>query len=404
MTSSSPQAAGRCPACGSPLAAPAATFQRCPFCHTALGEVTPLAPSPRGPLDASRDPGVRSRVPLFAKILGAFSLVVGAGVTVALLVSSHRQRSEVPVADLSTAPLDGGPEDIASVDAKSSSVAGQEAPTDLAPLAPAPSPVAPALADEPVTITWLGRIVSSGGKAPSAGASCTLSVTATAANGDAFEDQTTLECGGKTLYDSKVQTMGMYNSNFDLMEAAIAGHAFMFRYELRAQSVGMREAPASQIVVDTPKLSVDAFREGADAFRVHVAVDAESAIHTGKPVLPSNVPAFDEVVTRTARVIHTSGSVPFSARTCELNISPAKATGMNCRVQLDCGGRLVYGAGSSGYNECAVEGRNVRSFSDPVPSAKDGDPAFSCDVGAGTATLSDGPAKGALYSVSFELR
>ena len=64
----------------------------------------------------------------------------------------------------------------------------------------------------------------------------------------------------------------------------------------------------------------------------------------------------------------------------------------------------MYGAGSSGYNECAVEGRNVLSFSDPVPSSEDGDPAFSCDVGAGTATLSDGPARGPRYSVSFALQ
>ena len=343
-TSSSPRAAGRCPACGSPLAAPAATFQRCPFCHAALGEVTPPAPLPRGAVEASREPAVRPRVPLLAKRLGALSLVVGAGVAVALLVSSRRQRSELPVADLSTAPLDGGPEEIASVDANSSSVAGQQAPVALAPLAP----VAPALADGPVSITWPGRLVASGGQAPSAGASCTLNVTATAAHGDAFEDQTTLVCGGKTLYDSKVQTMGMYDSNFDLMEAAVAGKAFAFRYELEARNVGMREAPAAQIVVDTRKRSVDAFREGAGSFRVRVAVDAESAVRSGPPVLPSNIPAFDDVVTRTARITAASGSVPFSARPCTLRISPAKATGMNCRVQLDCGGPSCTGPGRRG--------------------------------------------------------
>jgi hypothetical protein len=75
----------------------------------------------------------------------------------------------------------------------------------------------------------------------------------------------------------------------------------------------------------------------------------------------------------------------------------------NCRARLDCGGLLVYGAGTSGQNTCSVQGKQVTGFVDPSPTPTDGDPELRCDLDAETATLGDTTPAGATYSVTFAL-
>jgi hypothetical protein len=277
-------------------------------------------------------------------------------------------------------------------------------PADEPPSAPEPqAPARPDVAAGPVTITWRGRLVSSSGAAPPAGAPCTLTASAASDGKDAREALLTFQCQGQMLYDSSVPLEGMANEMFSLDEEPVAGEALAFRYHLGAEDVGSRAPPRAQIMLHTPKGILDAFRDTAPAFRVHATLDHDSAVRRGKALLPDTVPPFDDVVTRTARVRSKTGVLPFVGAVCRLRISPGYATKQTCRVLLDCAGRVLYGAGEGGFDECVIADRQPQSFVDPQPTPSDGDPELSCDLVAGTATLGDTSRTGATYSVTFGL-
>jgi serine/threonine protein kinase len=273
--------------------------------------------------------------------------------------------------------------------------------------APAPSASAsspqPDIETGPVTVTWTGHIDSSTGSAPPVHSPCTLTVTTELIGKDREQKRTTFESKGEVLYDSK-QLGGTYNRSFYLDEQLTGEDVVAtYRYYLRMSDVGARIPPGAQISVTTPKTEADVWRDTSSPFRIHAVLDKQSSMREGKPLRRDTQPLFDGVALRVARVKSKTGIVPFTTQTCALRLAPARSGQLNCRVRLECGKDVVYGAGSGGYNQCTIATREVTGFVDPNPTPKDGDPELAVDLAAGTATLGDTSKTGAKYTVSFTL-
>jgi serine/threonine protein kinase len=277
---------------------------------------------------------------------------------------------------------------------------------------PTSSAAAPAVPDNladlavgPVAVTWGGHLTSSTGAAPPVGTRCTLTATVSSHGGQAQEERLTFECRGQMLYDSSVPLSGMSDSMFSLGEGLVAEQADAYQYFLGAKDIGTRAPPRAQVVLYTPRGELDAWRDTTQPFRVHAVIDKESSVRHGKAVRSDAAPLFDDIATRTARVTAKTGAPPFKTAACSLRIWPISLTTnkRNCRARLDCGGLLVYGAGTSGQNTCSVQGKQVTGFVDPSPTPTDGDPELRCDLDAETATLGDTTPAGATYSVTFAL-
>jgi hypothetical protein len=263
---------------------------------------------------------------------------------------------------------------------------------------------APDLETSPVTLTWKGKLTASSGSAPPVGSPCTLTTTVRSRpTGMPSYDRLTLECRGDMLYDSNVPLSGASSYTFGIDEEPQAGVVDVFRYFLKSQDVGARTGARAQITVDTRKHDVTAFRDAAPTFHVQATVDELTAERRGRPITAGSVPPFGNVVSRMAKVLTRSGPVPFVASSCEMLVSPGYAATYTCRVVLTCGGKVVYGEGTEGFDKCTLPAGQPVSFADVKPTPVDGDPELACDLGAGTCTLGDTTKSGATYSVTLAL-
>jgi hypothetical protein len=297
------------------------------------------------------------------------------------------------------------------------SVTARSAIAPAAPSAPqAPKPELPeqptvTRAPEPradiepgrVTLLWTGKVRVSTGAAPRAGSPCTLTARVTSNGERARRDLVSIQCGGQVLYDSSLPLEGMSNNRFGVGEQPISGEVNTFQYVLEAQDVGPRAGPKSQFSANSRAGVLEVFRHTAPSFHLSAALGKDSQIRRGRPLLSGTVPPFAEVVRRTAKVVSRSGAVPFTAKTCKLVISPAYATGNTCRVTLSCQGKVVYGAGTYGYNNCLIGDGQPTSFVDATPTPTGGDPQLQADLAANTASLGDTLKNGASYLVQFAL-
>ena len=205
------------------------------------------------------------------------------------------------------------------------------------------------------------------------------------------------------LYDSSASWSGMSNSSSSLDELPVAGEVRVFEYTLKEEDIGPRSGERNQITLDTHEGFVEAFRDTPPSFRVKATIDRFSPRRSGRPLFDEDIPAFADVVRRVAKVTSRSGPVPFGGSTCDLSLSPAATTGENCRALLTCGGKVLFGGGTVGFEKCVMEGGEPVSLVDPYPTPKDHDPELRLDLSAGTATLGDTLPGGAEYSVSFAL-
>lgn len=89
---------------------------------------------------------------------------------------------------------------------------------------------------------------------------------------------------------------------------------------------------------------------------------------------------------------------------CTLRVSPVPRGTYNCRLRLQCGARLVYGAGASGYTRCAVDGAGPVRASDPRTTGEEGDPALTLDLPRGALHLWDDDPGPASLDVAFPPR
>lgn len=90
------------------------------------------------------------------------------------------------------------------------------------------------------------------------------------------------------------------------------------------------------------------------------------------------------------RVSATRGaSVANVGDQCSVTISPVASARFNCRIQVECGGNMVYGLPHEGYTRCAVEGERPVRARDYSTSSFDGDPELELDVDARKLIVSD---------------
>ena len=103
----------------------------------------------------------------------------------------------------------------------------------------------------------------------------------------------------------------------------------------------------------------------------------------------------------TGLVTGTSGGAPAApGSSCSVLVEPASGM-FNCRVRVICGGAVIYGAGSSGYNHCTAAGGLVEAH-DRGGTSSDGDPRMDISTGARQVVVSDGDGP-ASWTVTVQL-
>jgi hypothetical protein len=85
-------------------------------------------------------------------------------------------------------------------------------------------------------------------------------------------------------------------------------------------------------------------------------------------------------------VVASSVTDPAIGTACTLNVEPASNGQFNCRVRVECGSRVAYGAGTAGLNTCQLAGDGALVVHDL--RSDDGDPALSLVVRPGSVTAS----------------
>jgi len=128
------------------------------------------------------------------------------------------------------------------------------------------------------------------------------------------------------------------------------------------------------------------------------AAKTHDAIPAYKPAPPT--PPATKLATRKALVTSSTGTLPFTDKTCTLDVFQLKPG--SCRALVTCGDKRVYGSATS-HIDCDASGTDVHSLEDPDPTYVDYDPILHADFHKGTATLADETRAGQTYAVEFRL-
>ena len=265
----------------------------------------------------------------------------------------------------------------------------------------------PALVENgPVTLTWTGTVKQSTGKAPAAGTSCTMTVDFTVTwEYQPKQRHITVACASSSLYDSAAQASGMAQTDFRLSENPVDEKISVFDYNLKASDVGTRTGERNQMTVSTKDHELIVFREISPTFRVTINLSSPPARREGKPIWESDIPAFNQIVTAKATIDSSTGTLPFPGKTCDVTFGPSSYTEHNCRVKVTCGGKLVFGIGTSGYESCFMRDGLPYSVTDNEPTPVDHDPILSVDTVDKTMSMSDKTDAGTTtYSATFHLQ
>lgn len=105
--------------------------------------------------------------------------------------------------------------------------------------------------------------------------------------------------------------------------------------------------------------------------------------------LGSKAALFD-TVHRTGRVTAVSGTAPAEVEeACTLRVDSRFLWDQNCRIEVRCGQRPLYGGEGLGYNECLLQDGVPVSAEDARDTAHEGDPKLSLDLPSGQVVVSD---------------
>jgi hypothetical protein len=263
----------------------------------------------------------------------------------------------------------------------------------------------PALVENnPTTLTWTGTVKQSTGKAPAVGTACTMSAEVTVTEDfQPNKRHVVVACGGTSLYDNSASMRGSSHTEFKLGETPVAGKVSTFDYHLAASDVGTRAGERNQMTVSTQDGELIVFREIAPTFRVTIKVAKTEPRREGKPFWESEIPLFNQVVTVKATMDSSTGTLPFGGKTCNVVFSPAYRD-HNCRVQVTCGGKLVFGANDSGFEKCFMRDDLPFRIIDEKPTPEDTDPILSVDTVDKTMSLSDKLKDGTTtYTATFHI-
>ncbi|WP_438026108.1 hypothetical protein [Sorangium sp. So ce233] len=329
-------------------------------------------------LDAVRG---RPRRSLVAPVL---AMIAGLGICGAVL--GHVLLRPAP-----EAPVDGAPQPVPVP-------APLPEPTSLAP-EPAPAPPAPA-PERPLrtaTATWKATVASATGLPLAAGAPCTVEAELASSGDDIRVPSLQVVCGGKPIYRSSdpLNGMSMFSSGVEEDSGAEPGTQV---YAISYQDKGSRAGQRAEVSLDSTRRAGAVWSDSAPAYRVELTVAYQSPPVAGEPLLD----ATRNTLRRSARVTESTGPSPVKAGArCALRVSPLPRGG-KCLTRLACGGRMLYGAGTTGVSECTVEGDRVVRVHDGNTTQDGGDPALDLDLATGRVTVRDEGERGA-WSVGVQL-
>ncbi|XXT17080.1 hypothetical protein WME94_43315 [Sorangium sp. So ce429] len=275
------------------------------------------------------------------------------------------------------------------------------APSALAP-EPAPAPPGPAAPapEKPLrraTATWNAAVARATGLPLAADAPCTVEAELTSSGDDIRVPSLQVVCGGKPIYRSSDQLngMSMFSSGVEEDSGAEPGtHVYLLAYEDKGSRAGER----AEVSLDSARRAGAVWRDSAPAYRVELTLAYQSPPVAGEPLLD----ATRRALRRSARVTESTGPSPVKAGArCALHVAPLPRGG-KCRTRLACGGRMLYGAGTTGVSECTVEGDHVVRFHDGNTTQDGGDPALDLDLATGRVTVRDEEKHGA-WTVGVQL-
>jgi hypothetical protein len=188
-------------------------------------------------------------------------------------------------------------------------------------------------------------------------------------------------CGDRVLYDSTLPLEGMSMNDSALGEVPEPGKAGVFRYKLTYSDVGARTGARGQATIDSAEHTAVLFRETVPVYKVTLTLDPLSQIREGAPLFSSTKAAFDHVVQRRMMVLEADGPAPVKkGASCQLRVAPSYTEDHSCKVTLTCGAKVIFGAGDSGYEDCAVKDGEPAGFTDDQPSRVDHDPRATLDI------------------------
>jgi len=156
------------------------------------------------------------------------------------------------------------------------------------------------------------------------------------------------------------------------------------------------------------------FSDGTGTFTVTVSAAGGGAGQippTGGGQTPPPPPTGGNMITPTifqGTIASVTGNAPVQTGSqCSIQLSPSdpQSSGFNCRFQITCAGQLIYGSGSSGFNNCSTSnmgGRQVVQANDTGLSSQDSDPQMNFQGMTNQITVSD-DASGAIWTIIIQL-
>lgn len=244
------------------------------------------------------------------------------------------------------------------------------------------------------TLEFVASVVSAKGKPVSRGGKCVVNVHVTGSHIDDVD----ANCGGTLLYDSRTPLNGMASIGGNVLERA-KGDGWVYRAAY--SDMGTRSS-RNQFSFDSGNRQGSAWSEGGDVFRVELKVDEFSKIRRGAPLFdtPTGSPKLSLALVPGEQ----QGATPKLSGPCKLTSAFVENadSGPRCKSELRCGKAVLYGAGTTGFSPCALDGQAITHLEDNEETHEDGDPAIVVSVDDRRVVLRDSPAQQS-YELVFEM-
>ncbi|AUX48713.1 hypothetical protein SOCE26_102540 [Sorangium cellulosum] len=258
------------------------------------------------------------------------------------------------------------------------------------PEPPTPASPSPERRTRTASATWKATVTRATGLPLAAGAACTVEAKLASPGDDVDVSELQVLCGGKPIYRSTdpLNGMSMFRSSVEEDSGSSPG---TYLYAISYEDKGDRAGSRAEISLDSIRKVGAVWSDSAPAYRVELKLPYQSAPVQGEPLLD----ATSRALRRSARVTSSTGPSPVKAGArCTLRASPLARAGM-CLTRLECGGRVIYGEGTTGVSECTVESNQVVRVHDGSTTPNGGDPAFELDLATGKVIVQDETKTGA---------
>ncbi|KYF90200.1 hypothetical protein BE17_43920, partial [Sorangium cellulosum] len=234
-----------------------------------------------------------------------------------------------------------------------------------------------------------------------AGATCTVEATLKSPGDDIDVPALQILCGGRPIYRSSdpLNGMSMFSSGVQ-EDPGSASDTYV--YSISYEDKGSRAGERAEVSLHSIRKAGAVWRDSAPAYRVELALPYQSAPVKGEPLLD----ATGKALRRSARVTEATGPSPVKVGAeCTLRVTPLRSPGNQCLTRLECGGHMLYGAGTTGVSACTVEKNQVVRVGDGHDEKTrlgGGGPALDLDLATGRATVRGEVARGT-WTASVQL-